>query len=73
MILLYELLKILVLEENIKIYDNGYNHCLYEGGVSGVIWSLCTYQVVGLYSDDGTLMICIEKDKKRLEGWHFLR
>lgn len=31
MILLYELLKILDLEENIKIYDNGYNHCLYEG------------------------------------------
>lgn len=62
MILLHELLKILDLEENIKIYDNGYNHCLYEGGVSGVTWRLCEYQVVGLYPDDGTLMICIEED-----------
>ena len=62
MILLHELLKILDLEENIKIYDNGYNHCLYEGGVSGVTWRLCTYQVVGLYLYDGTLMIRIEKD-----------
>lgn len=62
MISLYELLKILDLEENIKIYDDGYNHCIYEGCVSGVIWSLLAYQVVGLYPDDGTLMICIEKD-----------
>lgn len=62
MILLHELLKKLDLEENIKIYDNGYNHCLYEGGVSGVRWSLCTYQVVGLYLYDGTLMIRIEED-----------
>lgn len=62
MILLNELLKILDLEENIKIYDNGYNHCLYEGDVFGVKWGLCEYQVVGLYPDDGTLMICVEKD-----------
>lgn len=60
--ILYELLKILDLEENIKIYDNEYNRYLYAGGVSGVIWRLCAYQVVGLYSEVGTLVICVEKD-----------
>lgn len=59
---MYKLLEILCMDENIIIYDNNSNRLIYDGDVYSVRWSLCAYQVVGLYPDDGTLMICVEKD-----------
>lgn len=62
MILLYKLLEILCMDENISLYDNNSNRLIYEGDVYSVRWSLCDYNVVSLQAENNRLVILVEKD-----------
>lgn len=62
MILLYKLLEILCVDENISLYDNNSNRLIYEGDVYSVRWSLCDYNVVSLQAENDRLVILVEKD-----------
>lgn len=62
MISMYKLLEILCMDENIRVYDNNSNRLIYEGDVYSVRWSLCSYNVVSLQSENDRLVILVEKD-----------
>lgn len=60
MILLYKLLEILCMDENISIYDNNSNRLIYKGDVYSVRWSLCSFNVVALQAEKDSLIIMVE-------------